>query len=92
MDMDKLLDGMRIFAMMPYFRPFRLTPRGIQNMRKGKNTAAEQPLFDLSKLPINCLRLISRYLQTPAAAAVSECTFKVFALMPDRATKMLQNS
>jgi hypothetical protein len=91
-NMHKLLDNMRVLAVQPHFRSFRLTSRGIFNTQKEKNTAAEKPLFDLKKLPTDCLRLIARYLQTPAAAAVSECAFEFFALMPGRETALFQNS
>jgi hypothetical protein len=52
----------------------------------------EQPPLDLSKLPTDCLRLIAKFLQTPAAAAVSECTYKFLARTPIREAHMLRNS
>jgi hypothetical protein len=83
---------MRVLAPMPHFHPFSLTPHGIQTMRKEKKATVEQPPLDLSKLPTDCLRLIAKFLQIPAAAAVSECTFKFFARTPIREAQMLRIS
>jgi hypothetical protein len=90
--MDKLLADMRRLAEQPFFRPFTIGPDGIRSVQKKRVGVMEQPLFDLSRLPDDYLRLISFFLQTPCAAAVSECVFKFHAAMEDRETNMLRNA
>jgi hypothetical protein len=88
--MDKLLADMRRLAQQPYYRPFTVGPDGIRSVQKKR--VGEQTPIDLSRLPDDCIRLIAMYLQTPAAAAVSECVFMFHAAMPDRETNLFRNS